>query len=56
MEITVVHRSDSSGTTNIFSDYLSKISKDWKEKVGSGTALSWPVGLGAKETQGWRNG
>jgi phosphate transport system substrate-binding protein len=48
----VVHRSDGSGTTNIFSSYLSKVSKDWKEKVGSGTALNWPVGLGAKGNPG----
>jgi phosphate transport system substrate-binding protein len=52
MDITVVHRSDGSGTTNIFSDYLSKVSKDWKEKVGMGTALNWPVGLGAKGNPG----
>ena len=48
----MVHRSDGSGTTNIFSDYLSKVSKDWKEKVGMGTALNWPVGLGAKGNPG----
>jgi len=53
MAITVVHRSDGSGTTNIFSDYLSKVSKDWKEKVGAGTALNWPVGLGAKRVRTW---
>jgi phosphate transport system substrate-binding protein len=52
MNITVVHRSDGSGTTNIFSDYLSKASKDWKDKVGAGTALNWPVGLGAKGNPG----
>jgi phosphate transport system substrate-binding protein len=52
MDITVIHRSDGSGTTNIFSDYLSKVSKDWKEKVGVGTALNWPVGLGAKGNPG----
>jgi phosphate transport system substrate-binding protein len=51
-EMTVVHRSDGSGTTNIFSSYLSKVSKDWKEKVGSGTALNWPAGLGAKGNPG----
>ena len=48
----MVHRSDGSGTTNIFSGYLSKVSKDWKEKVGEGTALNWPVGLGAKGNPG----
>src|SRR5208337_3856211 len=51
-DITVVHRSDGSGTTNIFSDYLSKVSTDWKEKVGMGTALNWPVGLGGKGNPG----
>jgi phosphate transport system substrate-binding protein len=52
MDITVVHRSDGSGTTNIFSDYLAKESKDWKDKVGAGTALNWPAGLGAKGNPG----
>jgi phosphate transport system substrate-binding protein len=52
IEITVVHRSDGSGTTSIFSDYLSKVSKEWKDKVGAGTALNWPVGLGAKGNPG----
>jgi len=52
LEITVVHRSDGSGTTNMFSEYLSKVSKDWKDKVGMGTALNWPVGLGAKGNPG----
>ena len=52
MAITVVHRSDGSGTTNIFSDYLSKVSKEWKEKVGTGTSLNWPTGLGAKGNPG----
>ncbi len=52
LDITVVHRSDGSGTTNIFSDYLSKVSKDWKDKVGAGTALNWPTGLGAKGNPG----
>ncbi len=50
--ITVIHRSDGSGTTNIFSGYLSKASKDWKEKVGEGTSLNWPAGLGAKGNPG----
>jgi phosphate transport system substrate-binding protein len=50
--ITVVHRSDGSGTTGVFSDYLSKISDEWKQKVGSGTALSWPAGVGAKGNPG----
>ncbi len=47
-DITVVHRSDSSGTSAVFTDYLSKVSSEWKEKVGSGPAVSWPVGVGGK--------
>jgi phosphate transport system substrate-binding protein len=50
--ITVVHRSDGSGTTGVLSDYLSKISDEWKQKVGTGTALSWPAGVGAKGNPG----
>jgi phosphate transport system substrate-binding protein len=50
--ITVVHRSDGSGTTNIFSSYLSKVSPEWKEKVGAGPSLNWPVGLGGKGNPG----
>jgi len=50
--IAVVHRSDGSGTTNIFTDYLSKVSPEWKEQVGAGTAVKWPVGLGAKGNEG----
>jgi phosphate transport system substrate-binding protein len=50
--IVVVHRSDGSGTTNVFSDYLSKVSADWKTKVGMGTALSWPTGVGGKGNPG----
>ncbi|MGQ9693513.1 MAG: phosphate ABC transporter substrate-binding protein PstS [Thermodesulfobacteriota bacterium] len=52
MDITVVHRSDGSGTTFIFSDYLSKVSKEWAEKVGKGTSLKWPKGLGGKGNPG----
>lgn len=52
MNITVVHRSDGSGTTFIFSDYLSKVSKEWQEKVGKGTSLKWPTGLGGKGNPG----
>lgn len=52
MNITVVHRSDGSGTTAIFSDYLSKVSREWKEKVGTGTSLNWPIGLGGKGNPG----
>jgi phosphate transport system substrate-binding protein len=51
-DITVVHRSDGSGTTFVWTDYLSKISGDWKSKVGSGTAVNWPVGLGGKGNEG----
>lgn len=50
--IVVVHRSDGSGTTFVFTDYLSKISSEWKSKVGSNTSVSWPVGLGAKGNEG----
>jgi phosphate transport system substrate-binding protein len=50
--ITVVRRSDGSGTTFNFTDYLSKVSPDWKTKVGSGTAVEWPVGVGAKGNEG----
>jgi len=52
MNITVVHRSDGSGTTGVFSDYLCKISPEWKDKVGTGTSLSWPVGIGGKGNPG----
>lgn len=48
LNITVVNRSDGSGSTAIFTDYLAKVSKDWKEKVGTGTSVKWPVGEGAK--------
>jgi phosphate transport system substrate-binding protein len=50
--ITVVRRSDGSGTTFNFTDYLSKASADWKAKVGSGTAVEWPAGVGAKGNEG----
>ncbi|MGK5082617.1 phosphate ABC transporter substrate-binding protein PstS [Bdellovibrionota bacterium FG-1] len=50
--IFVTHRSDGSGTTFIFSDYLSKVSPEWKQKPGAGTALNWPVGLGGKGNEG----
>lgn len=52
MNIVVVHRSDGSGTTFIFTDYLSKVSKEWSEKVGCGKAVNWPAGLGAKGNEG----
>ena len=53
--IAVVHRSDGSGTTFIFTDYLSKVSPDWKTKVGANTAVEWPVGIGAKGNEGVAN-
>jgi len=52
LPVTVVHRSDGSGTTFIFSDYLCKVSKAWRERVGRGTALNWPTGIGAKGNPG----
>ncbi len=52
LAISVVHRSDGSGTTFIFSDYMSKISKAWKEQVGTGKSLKWPTGMGAKGNPG----
>jgi phosphate transport system substrate-binding protein len=51
-EIVVVHRSDGSGTTNIFTDYLSKVSSEWKTKVGTNTSVNWPTGLGGKGNEG----
>jgi phosphate transport system substrate-binding protein len=51
-DIVVVHRSDGSGTTYIFSDYLSSVSAEWKDKVGKGTSVKWPVGLGGKGNEG----
>jgi phosphate transport system substrate-binding protein len=52
MAIAVVRRSDGSGTTFIFTNYLSKVSEEWKSKVGEGTAVQWPVGLGGKGNEG----
>lgn len=52
LPITVVRRSDSSGTTFIFTDYLSKISGEWKEKVGAGSSVKWPVGIGGQKNPG----
>ncbi len=51
-DIVVVHRSDGSGTTYIWTDYLSKVSGEWKSKVGKGTSVNWPVGLGGKGNEG----
>jgi len=50
--IFVAHRSDGSGTTNIFTGYLSKVSDTWKSKVGQGTSVNWPVGIGGKGNEG----
>jgi phosphate transport system substrate-binding protein len=51
-DIVVVHRSDGSGTTYVWVDYLSKVSAEWKTKVGKGTSVNWPVGLGGKGNEG----
>jgi len=51
-DIVVVHRSDGSGTTFIFTDYLSKISPEWKQKVGTNTSVNWPTGIGGKGNEG----
>ena len=51
-DIIVVHRSDGSGTSFIFTDYLSKVSPDWLQKVGKGTSVNWPVGLGGRGNEG----
>lgn len=50
--ITVAHRSDGSGTTFVFADYLSKVSPEWKQKVGANSSLNWPVGVGGKGNEG----
>jgi phosphate transport system substrate-binding protein len=52
IDVVVVHRSDGSGTTYIFTDYLSAISHPWQEEAGKGTAVNWPVGLGGKGNEG----
>src|SRR6476619_4964155 len=51
-DIVVVHRSDGSGTSYIFTDYLSKVSAEWKQKVGTNTSVNWPIGLGGKGNEG----
>lgn len=51
-DIIVVHRSDGSGTSFIFTDYLSKVSAEWKDKVGAGSSVKWPAGLGGKGNEG----
>lgn len=50
--ITVIHRSDGSGTTYVWTDYLSKVSSDWQGSVGKGTSVKWPVGIGGKGNEG----
>ena len=52
MKITIVHRSDGSGTTFNFTNYLSKVNSEWKTKVGEGTAVKWPAGIGGKGNEG----
>jgi phosphate transport system substrate-binding protein len=54
-DIVVVHRSDGSGTTFVWTDYLSKVSTEWKDQVGKGTAVSWPTGIGAPGNEGVAN-
>lgn len=51
-DIVVIHRSDGSGTTYIWTDFLSKVSEQWKDKIGKGTSVNWPVGLGGKGNEG----
>ena len=51
-DIVVIHRSDGSGTTYIWTDYLSKVSDEWKNKIGKGNSVNWPVGLGGKGNEG----
>ncbi len=51
-DIVVIHRSDGSGTTYIWTDYLSKVSDEWKDKVGKKTSVNWPVGFGGKGNEG----
>ncbi|HEX3773866.1 MAG TPA: phosphate ABC transporter substrate-binding protein PstS, partial [Polyangiaceae bacterium] len=51
-DISVVYRTDGSGTTAVFTDYLAKVSPDWKEKIGAGKSVNWPTGLGAKGNEG----
>jgi len=52
MDLVVVHRSDGSGTTYVFTDYLNKFSREWKDKVGYATSVNWPIGLGGKGNEG----
>ena len=52
LDLALVHRSDGSGTTYVLADYLSKVSQEWRERLGRGTSLRWPSGLGAKGNEG----
>jgi phosphate transport system substrate-binding protein len=52
LDLVVVHRSDGSGTTYVFTDYLNKFSREWKDKVGYATSVNWPIGLGGKGNEG----
>ena len=52
IDLIVVHRSDGSGTTYVFTDYLNKFSREWKDKVGYATSVNWPVGIGGKGNEG----
>ncbi len=52
LPVTIVHRSDGSGTTGVFTEYLGKVSAEWKSKVGSATSVQWPVGVGGKGSDG----
>jgi phosphate transport system substrate-binding protein len=52
IDLVVVHRSDGSGTTYVFTDYLNKFSREWKDKVGYATSVNWPIGLGGKGNEG----
>ena len=51
-DVIVVHRSDGSGTSYIFTDFLTKFSREWKDKVGYATSVNWPTGLGGKGNEG----
>jgi phosphate transport system substrate-binding protein len=52
IDLIVVHRSDGSGTTYVFTDFLNKFSREWRDKVGYATSVNWPVGLGGKGNEG----
>jgi phosphate transport system substrate-binding protein len=52
LDVTIVHRSDGSGTTYVLADYLSKVSREWRERLGRGTSVTWPSGVGARGNEG----